>query len=147
MGSSGMSYIKNIDIRWADLDPNFHMLHSKYYDLGAYIRMCFLVEHGVTQEELDKNRIGPILLREECSFRREIRFGDHVEIDLELVKARENMVRWSIRHHIKRNGELSATIQVDGSWIDLDRRRMAIPPPYFADAFRKMPLAADFHWF
>jgi hypothetical protein len=36
---------------------------------------------------------------------------------------------------------------VDGSWIDLDRRKMQIPPDYFAEAFKKMPLAPDFHWF
>jgi acyl-CoA thioester hydrolase len=142
-----MSYKKSIDIRWSDLDPNFHMLHSKYYDMGAYVRMCFLIEHGITEAELQKNRIGPILLREECSFRREIKFGDQVEIDLELTKARENMVRWSIRHHITRNGILAAVINVDGSWLDLDRRKMQIPPAYFADGFKKMPLSPDFHWF
>jgi len=142
-----MQYKRKMDIRWADLDPNFHMLHSKYYDLGAFIRMCYFVENGITQEELQKNRIGPILLREECSFKKEISFGDDVEIDLEMVKARESMVRWSIRHHITRNGELSAIIQVDGSWIDLDRRRMAIPPVSFADVLRSMPRSADFHWF
>lgn len=141
------SYIKQIDVRWADMDPNFHMLHSKYYDLGAYIRMCFLVEHGITETVLHQHRIGPILLREECTFRREIRFGDNVEIDLHLTRARENMVRWSIRHQITRNGELSAIIQVDGSWIDLDRRRMATPPEYFADSFRQMPRSGDFQWF
>ena len=36
-----MKYEKNIDIRWADLDPNFHVLHSKYLDFGAYCRMSF----------------------------------------------------------------------------------------------------------
>jgi acyl-CoA thioester hydrolase len=115
--------------------------------MGAYVRMCFLIEHGITEAELQKNRIGPILLREECSFRREIKFGDQVEIDLELTKARENMLRWSIRHHITRNGILAAVINVDGSWLDLDRRKMQIPPAQFADGFKKMPLSQDFHWF
>jgi acyl-CoA thioester hydrolase len=142
-----MEYKKNIDVRWSDLDPNFHMLHSKYYDLGAYIRMCFLIEHGITEQELEKNRIGAILLREECSFRKEIKFGDKVDIDLQLTKARESMVRWSIRHIITCNGKLSATINVDGSWIDMDRRRMAIPPPHFSDGFLEMPRSDDFHWF
>lgn len=142
-----MLYKKSIEIRWADLDPNFHMLHSKYYDLGAYVRMCFLIEHGITEQELQKHRIGPILLREECSFRKEIRFGDHVEIDLHLTRARENMVRWSIKHIITRNGVLAAELHVDGSWIHMDRRKMQVPPAEFAEVFKKMPLASEFHWF
>lgn len=140
------SYKKKIDVRWADLDPNFHMLHSRYYEMGAYIRMCFFVENGITEKELQEHRIGPILLREECTFRREIKFGDDVEIDLHITKAKPNLLRWSIEHTITRNGELSAIIRVDGSWINLDRRRMAAPPDDFVRVFELMPKSADFHY-
>lgn len=140
-------YTKNIDVRWADLDPNFHMLHSRYYDLGAYIRMCFLVEHGIDEKELAAHRIGPILLREECTFRREIKFGDKVDIDLHLTRSRKNMMRWSIEHNITRNGELSAIIKVDGSWIHMDKRKMAMPPESFVGVFELMPKLADFHYY
>lgn len=140
------SYKKKIDVRWADLDPNFHMLHSRYYEMGAYIRMCFFVENGITEKELQEHRIGPILLREECTFRREIKFGDDVEIDLHITKAKPNLLRWSIEHTITRNGELSAIIRVDGSWINLDRRRMAAPPEDFVKVFELMPKSADFHY-
>ncbi|MBI1782589.1 MAG: thioesterase, partial [Sphingobacteriales bacterium] len=45
-----MEYSKLVEVRWADLDPNFHVLHSKYYDFGAYIRMSYLTENGITPE-------------------------------------------------------------------------------------------------
>lgn len=141
-----MEYKKSVEVRWSDLDPNFHMLHSKYYDLGAYIRMCFFVENGITQSELQAHRIGPILLREECTFRKEVKFGDSVEIDLHITKARRNLIRWSIDHHITRNGELAAVIKVDGSWINLDRRKIATPPERFVAVFERMPRSADFHY-
>lgn len=144
---AAMLYTKNIDVRWADLDPNFHMLHSRYYEMGAYIRMCYFVEHGISQHELEAHRIGPILLREECTFRREIRFGDKVEIDLHLSRARHNMMRWSFEHTVTRNGELSAIIKVDGSWINLDKRRMAAPPEEFIRIFETMPRTEDFHYY
>jgi acyl-CoA thioester hydrolase len=140
------AYLKSIEVRWADLDPNFHMTHSRYYDLGAYIRMCYFIENGITPHELHAHRLGPILLREECVFRKEIRFGDKVDIDMQMVKARPNFLRWSIRHHIRRNDELSAIINVDGTWIHLDRRKMAMPPQAFNDVFISMPRAEDFHW-
>lgn len=61
-----MKYIKKIELRWSDLDPNFHLRHSAYYDFGAYCRISFLHEHGVTAKVMHENKIGPVLFREEC---------------------------------------------------------------------------------
>jgi len=86
-------------------------------------------------------------LREECVFRKEIKFGDHVEIDFHLTKAKENFSRWSIVHQITRNGEIAATINVDGAWIDMDKRKMAIPPIEYSQVFEKMPKTSAFEYF
>ncbi|MBX2926094.1 MAG: thioesterase family protein [Chitinophagaceae bacterium] len=141
------SYKKYPEVRWADLDPNFHMLHSRYYDLGAYIRMCFLTEHGVTPVAMQEQNLGPILFREECVFKREIKFGDKVEIDFKMLKAKKDGSRWSMQHHIVTNNEtLAAVITVEGAWINTLRRKLATPPPAFAEAFDKIPKAENFEW-
>ncbi len=141
------NYSKSVEIRWADLDPNFHMLHSKYYDFGAYVRMCYLVENGLTPEKLRKYMIGPILFREECIFRKEILFGDKVEIDLSMLKARKDGSRFSFRHHIKKNGgELAAILNVDGAWMDLTKRKLTALPPELIDTFLNIPKAEEFEW-
>ena len=66
-------YVRPIEIRWADLDPNFHLRHSIYYDYGAFSRICFLEGHGLNAAFMAKNQFGPILFREECVFKKEIR--------------------------------------------------------------------------
>ena len=38
-----------IQLRWSDLDPNFHIRHSVYYDWGAFVRVEFLNEHGALE--------------------------------------------------------------------------------------------------
>lgn len=140
-------YKKNPEVRWADLDPNFHMLHSRYYDLGAYIRMCFLVEHDLTPEVMKDQQLGPILFREECVFKREIKFGDRVEINLVMLKAKKDGSRWSMQHQIVINGDtLAAVITVDGAWMHTQRRRLATPPLSFAEVFAKIPRAENFEW-
>ena len=53
------AFEKNIEIRWSDLDPNHHLRHSAYYDYGAYSRICFLNEHGLTAEIMLQHNIGP----------------------------------------------------------------------------------------
>ncbi len=140
-------FLKDVEIRWADLDPNFHMLHSKYYDLGAYIRMCYLVESGITPTVMRNLNLGAILIREECIFRREILFGDKVQIDLLLSKSRRDASRWSIRHHIYKNdNKLCATINVDGAWIDTIKRKLTGLPEEIVSPFLEMPKVEGFDW-
>lgn len=142
-----MEYSKFVEVRWADLDPNFHVLHSKYYDFGAYIRMSYMTENGITPEALSKNNIGPIIFREECIFRREIKFKDVVKINLQLTKARKDVSRWAMRHEIIVNGEtLAAQINVEGAWMDTVQRKLATPPVAFVESFNAIPKSADFQW-
>lgn len=141
------TYIKPVEIRWADLDPNFHVLHSHYYDFGAFIRVCYFVDHGITLEALAERHLGPILFREECQFRREVKFGDAVTINLTLQKARKDASRWTIVHQIMKNGsDLAAQITVDGAWIDTQKRKLSAPPEAWIETFLAMPRAGNFEW-
>src|ERR671925_479821 len=96
-------YAKEIEVRWSDLDPNFHLRHSVYYDWGAFLRLTFLSEYGLTPSVLHQYHFGPILFREECIFKREILFGDAVHVDLALSRSRKNFSRLSIVHEIWKN--------------------------------------------
>lgn len=141
------SYIKTVEVRWADLDPNFHLRHSVYYDYGAYCRIAFLEAHGLTAAFMAQNHVGPVLFREECIFRREIRMGDVVTIDLHLLKAREDQSRWSIQHHIYKNTDtLAAILTVEGAWIDTQLRKLSAPPEQVLHVFNNMPRAEEFDW-
>lgn len=136
-----------IQVRWADLDPNFHVRHSVYYDYGALSRITFLEEHGLNAAFMTQHHFGPILFREECIFRKEIRLGDIVTIDVHLLKAREDQSRWTIQHKIVKNGDiLAAIITVDGAWIDTSQRKLAVPPESARHVFDKMPRSAEFEW-
>ena len=139
-------FIKKIDIRWSDLDPNFHLRHSAYYDFGAYIRICFLDEIGLTPLVMSQHNIGPVLFREECSFRKEIHFGDLISIDVELERSTPNFSRWTMKHHIFRDATtLCATITIDGAWIDTRLRKLtAIPETFSAKAIERIPKTANF---
>jgi len=140
------SFIKSIQVRWSDLDPNYHVRHSVYYDYGAYSRICFLNEHGVTPAFMAQHRFGPTLFREECFFRREIKLEDTVTIDLQLVKTKSDHSRWTIQHIISRNDEHAATLLMDGAWIDTLKRKLTIPPELAHDTFKRMPRTESFEW-
>lgn len=134
------------EIRWSDIDPNFHVLHSKYYDYCANARLLILAQYGITMQVLQDEQIGPILFREECVFKRELKFGDDIEIRIRLLKSNEDFSRWSFTNEIWKNGDtLAAIVTVDGAWLDTVKRKLAIPPPKFQEAFAAMPKADSFN--
>lgn len=136
-----------VQLRWSDLDPNFHVRHSVYYDWGAFCRIEFLNHYGLTSGVMQSLGFGPILFREECVFRKEVRSGDELLINLEIIRARRDYSRWSIRHNIlKADGTLCALLTVDGAWIDVQKRKLASPPEKVKEVFELMPRAADFEW-
>lgn len=140
-------FSRQVQIRWSDLDPNFHLRHSVYYDWGAYCRIDFFNEYGLTDEFMKEHNIGPILFREECIFRREIKMQDEVKISLHVIKARKDYSRWSIQHHItKGDGILCAVLTVDGAWMNVVARKLTSPPAFVHDVLDKMPKAENFEW-
>lgn len=141
------SFTKEVQVRWSDLDPNNHLRHSVYYDWGAFCRIAFLHERQLTAGVMQRLQIGPILFREECVFKREIRLGDTVIINLELVKAKKDFSRWTIRHTVVKNGDMiAAVLTVEGAWLDVVKRKLAASPTEVSDVFSQMPLEAGFQW-
>lgn len=140
-------FSKIVQVRWSDLDPNFHVRHSVYYDWGAFCRVEFLNAQGLTAGVMMQLQFGPILFREECVFRREIKSGDAVTINLQVTKSRRDFSRWSIQHQLFKNGRvLCAVLQVDGAWMHLGHRKLMSPPEKVLEVFEKMPRAEGFIW-
>ncbi len=140
-------FIQPIQIRWADIDANRHLRHSVYYDYAASCRVAALAERGLTTKKYEEFMIGPILFREEGLFKREIVFEDKPSIDLEITKSREDFSRFSIRHHItKADGTIAAIVNVDIAWIDLLKRKLAVPNEFMRNIFETFPRAGDFQF-
>jgi acyl-CoA thioester hydrolase len=139
-------FLLPVQVRWSDMDPNFHLRHSVYYDWGALCRVEFLYKYELTADVMMNLQFGPILFREECVFRKEIRLGDTVTINLELLKSRKDYSRWTIQHIIKKNEDISAILTVDGAWLDTVKRKLFIPPQQVIHVFEQMPVAESFQW-
>jgi acyl-CoA thioester hydrolase len=141
------NYSMEVQVRWSDFDPNFHLLHSVYYDWGAMCRVEFLNRFGFTADIMKQNDLGPILLREEAIFRREIRPGDKVTIDLKALKAKKDFSRFTFQHEIKKNGDtLSAILTVDIAWINTVKRKLTSLPEHLQEIFHEVPKAENFEW-
>ena len=74
-----------------------------------------------------------------------IKFEDKITVDLNVTKATADYSRWSIRHHLyKEDGTLCAVINLDGAWIDIVKRKLAVPNEFIQTVFQDFPKAEDF---
>ncbi len=137
---------KHISIRWSDLDPNFHMRHSVFYDFCAQQRIEILGSLGLTMEKFKELQIGPVIFREEAVFRREIKLGDHIVLEVYLSKMKADASKWSFEHRfVNADGKLMATVTVDGSWLDVVQRKLAREiPDVLLSAFVDFPKTEGF---
>ena len=136
----------DVHFRWSDLDPNFHIRHSVYYDLCAQLRTLAFQNIGFSLEFFAKNKIGPVLFREECTFRKELHFGDPVKLKLEAIRLAKDGSRFSIVHYFMRNDVVCATLTIDGAFMNTELRKLTALPEEAIPFLDKIPKAEAFEW-
>jgi acyl-CoA thioester hydrolase len=141
-------YKQPAHIRWADLDPNYHVKHSAFYDLAAQFRTEVLQSQGMSIDFFQKSKMNPVLLREEGIFKREIRYGQQIFLKFELKGLSKDFSKYSIMTTFLRdNDTICATVTIFGGWLDLATRKLVIPPQEIIDMVDKMPKHSEFEVF
>jgi acyl-CoA thioester hydrolase len=141
------TFSTRISLRWADIDANFHLRHSVFYDLCAQQRMEALTSMGITLKTMQEQHYGPIIFREECTFRREIKLDDDVTIDLKIRYLSKDHSRFSFAHTFtKADGTYCAKLIVEGAWMDTRLRKLTAPPAVASEALDHLPRTEDFAW-
>ena len=65
-------YKKTLYAGWADMDFNSHMKNTAYLDKTADVRQMFLMENGFPVEEFVRLRIGPVVMKDEVEYFKEV---------------------------------------------------------------------------
>ncbi len=132
-------------VLWSQIDANQHMRHSAYADFAAQARLNMLEKLGLKPVLLLEQKIGPVLFKEELFYLREVVLSDNIKVTCELYKSRDNGSRWSIRHEIYRgDGIKAAIINVDGAWINLEKRKLCKLPDDISELFMQADKSADY---
>jgi acyl-CoA thioester hydrolase len=138
-------YVKRFDIRWSDLDMNGHMRNTAYSEYCIDVRVAFLQEHGFGFAEFGRRGFGPVILREEARYFREIGAGETFEVDYRLSGLAPDGSRWRVEHEMRKgDGQRSALLSLEGVWLDLATRRPIPPPADLLDAFLQLERSRGF---
>ena len=136
---------KTFHVRWGDMDFNAHMRNTAYLDTSADVRMMYFQEHGFSMREFERLRVGPVILRDELDYYRELRLLETVEVTLETAALGADAARARLRNDFFRpDGKLCARVTSLVGWLDLDERRMRRPPDELAALMRSISRTEDF---
>ncbi len=139
------AFQEHFTARWADLDANRHLRNTVFSEFATHTRFRLLEAHGFSQAAFEAHRFGPVMFREEIRYRREVRFGETVTVNVLFAGLSADGSQWRVRQEVTRgDGKQAAVLTIDGAWIHLDTRRLIAPPPELLELFARLPRTRDF---
>ncbi len=138
-------YAKMLYAGWADMDFNSHMRNTAYLDKAADVRQMFLIENGFPVEEFLRLRIGPVVMKDEVEYFKEVGLQQQIKVTYALAGHATDGSRFLLRHEIFRpDGKLAARVTSAGGWLDLNGRKLVAPPPALLSAMNSLEKTGDF---
>lgn len=139
------AYKQFFHVRWNETDFNGHMRNSAYLDIASDVRMLYFKDNHVTSKDFERLRVGPVVMKEEIEYFREMKLMDPIEVTYELAGMAPDGSRMILRNCCYRqDGQMSVRITSTVGWLDLDQRRLKAPPEPLLVAINNMPKTDDF---
>jgi len=145
MATGSHHFEQRFRVGWSDLDGNAHMGNAAYLGYASDTRMHYFTEHGFTMARFASEKFGPVVVRDELTYRKELRLMDEFVVDLELVGISGDGIRFRVRNTFRNASEdVAASVTSEGVWFDLEHRRPRTPPPDLDKLMRVLWRAKDF---
>jgi acyl-CoA thioester hydrolase len=138
-------FSRTFHARWGDIDFNGHVRNTAYLDMAADARMMYFSENGFSMRRFEELRIGPVIMRDEVEYYRELRLLDPVTVTLFLAGLTADEMRFRLRNEFHTaDSELVARVTSSGGWLDLSGRRLTVPPEALARCLREIEKTVDY---
>jgi acyl-CoA thioester hydrolase len=140
-----MQYAKVFEVRWADLDANFHMRNAAYLEYTAQVRFSYLSENGFTIRRFKELGFGPVLFSERVEYLREIGPEQRINVNFRLGGLSVDGRKWRGYHQVSRDdGIEAARLTVEGAWLDMSTRKLRVPPGELLAILNSLDKTDDF---
>lgn len=141
----GTSFECHFEVRWADLDGNRHVRNTAFSEYATHTRFRLLAAHGFDQARLEELRFGPVMMREEIRYRREVLFGDALIVNVRCAGLSSDTSHWRVHQDVLRSdGRGAVVLSIQGGWIHLDTRKLVSPPAELAAVLQSLPRTRDY---
>ena len=142
---SQAKFEKTLYAGWGDMDFNSHMRNTAFLDKSGDVRMMFFTENGFSGRQMAKLRIGPVIMKDELEYFREINLLEDIIVSLSLAGLSNDGSRFCIRNDFfSSEKKLAARVTSTGGWLDLNVRKLTIPPPELKIILQSLSKTDDF---
>jgi acyl-CoA thioester hydrolase len=136
---------KTLVAGWGDMDFNSHMANTAFLDKAADVRMMYFAENGFTAADMMRIKIGPVVMKDEIEYYREVHLLQEVRVRLAIAGLAPDGSRFMIRNEFAHaDGQRCAVLTSTGGWLDLNARKLTAPPEPLRAALVALPQTADF---
>ncbi|HEX8197377.1 MAG TPA: thioesterase family protein, partial [Pyrinomonadaceae bacterium] len=136
---------KTFHVGWANVDFNGHLGNTSYLNLAVDVRMFFFAENGFPIQEFQRQHFGPVILKDEISYFKEMYMLDKIRITFLGAGISEDASKFRIRNEFFReDGKLAARLTTTGGWLSLETRKLIVPPQNLADVMKSLARTDDF---
>jgi len=130
---------------WGDMDFNSHMANRAYLDRAADVRMLYFAGNGFPMAEFYRLRIGPVILRDELEYYREVSLLDEFRVTLGMAELSADGSRFLVQNSFYRpDRKLIARVRSKVGWLDLGARKLIAPPESLLRALQNTARTEDF---
>ena len=138
-------FTRTLRAGWSDIDFNMHMRNTAYLDKSVDVRMIFFAESGFSVTEFAHRKIGPVIMRDEVEYFREIRLLEEFHVSQEAAGGSDDGSRFRLRNEFTRlDGKVAARVTSTGGWLDLAGRNLIVPPDDLVAVMRRLSRTMDF---
>lgn len=135
----------HFEVRWDDLDGNRHVRNTAFSEYATHTRFRLLAAHGFTQAKLEALGFGPVMVREEIRYKREVLFGDALRVNVRCAGLSVDSSQWRVHQDVVRaDGRTAAILTIQGGWLNLESRKSIAPPGELATVLQELPRTQGF---
>lgn len=138
-------FLKEFEIRWDDLDANWHLSNTSYMSYAGHVRMELLKKIGVGHTQMIQSKLGPVVFNEQISYFKEVLPDQRIQVSAALSGMSADGMFFRFHHDFYfKDGTNLARIVVTGGWIDLKTRKLTALPKALCKEFFHAPKTDDF---
>lgn len=140
-----MTYFKDFEVRWSDLDANRHLANSAFVNFMSHTRMAYLLEMGFGQKTLEEHQIGPVVFYEHIYYFKEVFPGKPIKVSVEVMGMSDNGMFFEFHHNFyDSNGKNVAHCELMGAWMNLKTRKLTALHGELLENFKDFEKAVGF---
>lgn len=142
---AAMPFERSFHVSWAHLDANAHMANTAYLNICVDVRMMYFASQGFAAPEFARQRIGPVVRRDEVDYYRELHLLAPIRVTLTLAGLSDDASRFRLRNEIYRDdGQMAGRVTSLSGWLDIGARKLIVPPDTLANALRSLDKTDDY---